>query len=543
MKGRTFVKRFGFASIFSLCIVIFVAYVVLLASQQSSHVLEEQEAGCTSIQAGRLATADGSVITAHSCDGNYRTWLNVVPRAKHFEGSMNKVYAGKMHTETSTDMRNVTEKGEIPQSAVTFAFLNTAYPCLNEHQLAIGETTIGGRKELYNGAGMFMIEELERIMLERCTNARDAIKLAGQLVREHGYGDWGECITIADEKEVWHLEIFGAGLKEKGAVWAAVRIPDDHVGISANIPRISELNLKDPDRFMASDNVHSLAIEKGWWDPKSGEPFKFWKAYSGQKPFSTREYYVLNTLAPSLKLDINAEELPFSVKPDKRVSVRDIMKLYRETYAGTDFDMTKNLMVKDRRSDQLIKSPVANPWISRDMAELLNTLKPGVIERSRTIAIAGCSYSHIIQCRSWLPDPVGGVCWFAFDNPGQSARIPIFAGTTELPPNFEVCAQNRFRTDSACWHFRRANRLATVRWGEAEKFIVEAIREFEDRAFAELPHVETIALELYGKGDSEENIARTKKYLTKYTNDFARAAMSKYWELGDKFWGMFGRGF
>ena len=543
MKGRTLVKRFGFAAIFCLCLIVSIVYVIPLSSQPGSTGFEEPESGCTSIQAGRLATADGSVITAHSCDGNYRTWLNIVPRAKHFEGSKNKVFAGKLHTETSTDLRNVSEKGEIPEVAETFAFLNTAYPCLNENQLAIGETTIRGKKELYNGAGLFVIEELERIMLERCTNAREAIKLAGQLVKEYGYGDWGECITVADEKEVWHFEIFGAGLKQKGAVWAAVRIPDDHVGISANIPRISELDLKDPDHCMASDNVYSLAIEKGWWDPKSSEPFRFWKAYSGQKPFSTREYYVFNTLAPSLKLDINAAELPLSVKPDRKVSVRDVMKLYRETYAGTDDDMTKNLLVKDQRSDQLIKSPVANPWMSREMIELLNTLKPGVIERSRTIAIAGCSYSHIIQCRGWLPDSVGGVCWFAFDNPGQSARIPIFAGATDLPPNFEVCAQHRFRTDSAAWHFRRANRLATVRWGEAEKFIAEAIQEFEDRAFAELPHVEKIALELYGKGESEENIARTKGYLTKYTNDFARAAMSKYWELGDRFWGMFGRGF
>jgi dipeptidase len=543
MKGRTLVKRLGLAAIFLLCLIVSIVYVIPLSSQPGNKSFEEPEFGCTSIEAGRLATADGSVITAQSCDSNYRTWLNIVPRTKHFEGAKNMIFAGKLHTETSTDMRNVSEKGEIPEVAETFAFLNTAYPCLNENQLAIGETTIRGKKELYNGAGLFVIEELERIMLERCTNAKDAIKLASQLVKEYGYGDWGECITIADEKEVWHLEIFGAGLKEKGAVWAAVHIPDDHVGISANIPRISELNLKDPDHYMASDNVYSLAIEKGWWDPKSGEPFKFWKAYSGQKPFSTREYYVLNTLAPSLKLDINAEELPFSVKPDKKVSVRDIMKLYRETYAGTDFDMTKNLMVKDQRSDQLIKSPVANPWMSREMIELFNTLKPGVIERSRTIAIANCSYSHIIQCRGWLPDPIGGVCWFAFDNPGQSTRIPIFAGTIELPPSFEVCAQHRFRTDSACWHFRRANRLATVRWGEAEKFIVEAIKEFEDRAFTELPHVEKIALDLYGKGESEENIARAKQYLTKYTNDFARAAMSKYWELGDKFWGMFGRGF
>jgi len=121
-----------------------------------------------------------------------------------------------MHTETSTDPRNITEKGEVPDVKETFAFLNTAYPCLNEHQLAIGETTIGGKKELYNSSGMFMIEEIERLMLERCTTAREAIKLAGQLIKEYGYGDWGECITIADKKEVWQFEVFGAGLREKG---------------------------------------------------------------------------------------------------------------------------------------------------------------------------------------------------------------------------------------------------------------------------------------------------------------------------------------
>lgn len=542
MGGRSLIKRF--ASVFILSFFVIAAVSVIPdPSQPDRRVIEDLEGGCTSIQVGRLASVDGSVITAHSCDGNYRTWLNIVPRNKYLEGSTNKVYAGKMHTETPADLRNVTEKGEIPQVAETFSFLNTAYPCLNEHQLAIGETTIGGRKELFNSGGMFMIEELERIMLERCTNARDAIKLAGQLVREYGYGDRGECLTIADKKEVWHFEIFGAGLKEKGAVWAAVRIPDDHVGISANIPRISELHLDDPDRYMASDNVYSFAIEKGWWDPKSGEPFRFWKAYSGQKPFSIREFYVFNALAPSLHLDINASELPFSVKPDQKVSVREVMKLYRETYAGTDFDMTKNLMVKDRRGDQFIKSPVAHPWMSRDLVDLFNALKPGVIERARTIAIAGCAYSHVIQCRGWLPDPVGGVCWFAFDNPGQSARIPIFAGTMELPSSFEVCAQHRFRTDSACWHFRRANRLATVRWGEAESLIVEAVQEFEEKAFAELPYVEKVFLNLFGKGDNEASVARAKRYLTKYTTDFARAAMSKYWELGDKFWAMFGRGF
>jgi dipeptidase len=493
--------------------------------------------------AGRLATTDGSVITAHTCDGNYRQWLNIVPRAQHFEGGTTKVFMGKMHTETSTDPRNITEKGEVPDVKETYAFLNTAYPCLNEHQLAIGETTIGGKKELYSSSGMFMIEEIERLMLERCTSAREAIKLAGQLIKEHGYGDWGECITIADKKEVWQFEVFGAGLREKGGIWAAVRIPDDHVGISANIPRIGELDLKNPDRFMASDNVISYAVEKGWWDPKSGEPFKFWKAYSGQKPFSMREFFVFSRLAPSLNLKMEAEELPFSVKPDHKVSVPELLKMYRETYDGTEYDMTKNLLVEDRKTGGMAKSPVANPWMSRETFALLNTLKPGAVERARTIAIAGCAYATVLQCRDWLPDPVGGLCWFAFDNPGQSARIPIFAGVTELPPSFEICAQHRFRTDSAAWAFRRANRLATVRWGDARPLVEAAIKEFEDKAFEDLPYVEKRAAELYGKGNNPESIKRTQEYLTKYTNDFARAAMSRYWELGDKLWTMFSRGF
>lgn len=509
------------------------------SSQETPFDWEGWEAGCTSIMVGREATTDGSVITAHSCDGNYRTWLNIVPHKKHPKGATNKIYSGKMHTETSWDLRGILLRGEIPEVEETYAFMNVAYPCMNEKQLAIGETTIGGRKELYNSEGMFMIEEIERLMLERCTTAREAIKLAGELVKKYGYGDRGECITIADPKEVWHFEIFGAGPLEMGAVWAAVRIPDDHVGVSANIPRIAELNLDNPDYYMASDNVFSVAEEMGWWDPNSGEPFKFWKAYGGRRAFSTREYFVLSTLAPSLNLDMKAIELPFSVKPEKKVSIRDVLAFYRQTYAGTDLDSTKNLIVKDRRSKEMVKSPVANPWMSYDLLNLLNTLKPGVVQRQRTIAISGCSYSEVLQCRDWLPDPVGGIAWFAFDNPGQSPRIPIFAGVTELPSSFEICDQHRFRTDSAAWAFRRANRLATVGWGRAKEHIEGAIKEFEGKAFMDLPGIEKNALELYKNGE----VDKLNEYLTKYTNDFARAAINKYWELGDKFFHMFKWGF
>jgi dipeptidase len=196
---------------------------------------------------------------------------------------------------------------------------------------------------------MSVIKKLQRIVLERCTKARDAIRLIGDLIKEYGYGGRGECLTIADSKEVWHFKIMGGGPVEVGAVWAAVRIPDEQVGVSANIPRISELNVNDPDHYMASENFFSLAEEMEWWDPKSNEPFKFWKAYSGRRPYASREFYILSTLGPSLNLKWGVEELPFSVKPDKKLSVRDVMKYYRETYEGHEFDKLKNLFVKPRK--------------------------------------------------------------------------------------------------------------------------------------------------------------------------------------------------
>ena len=519
---------------------IFLAGALPTETRPQDAVLEIPQS-CTSIMVGRLASSDGSVMTSHSCDGNYRTWLNVVPAEKPGPGAKTKIFAGLLHTESPSDMVGVAEKGEVPQAAETFAYLNTAYPCLNEHQLAIGESTIGGRRELQNPDGRLYIEEIERLMLQGCRTAREAIRLADRLIKDYGYGDAGECLTIADPKEVWHFEVFGAGLGQAGGVWAAVRIPDDEVGVSANIPRIAEIDLGHPDRFMASDNVFSLAEKKKWWDPKSGQPFKFWKAYSGVKPFSTREYYILNALAPSLNLSMDAEELPFSVKPQTKLSVRDVLKFFRETYAGTEFDPTKNLMVQARDSDKMEKSPAANPWMSRDLVALLNTLKPGTVEAKRTIAIAGCSYATVLQCRSWLPDPVGGLCWFAFDNPALSPRLPIFAGVKKLPPGFEYCAQHRFRTDSACWAFRRADRLATVRWGTARPYIETARDEFEDKAFGELPDIEKKAVEILRAGNGGPDACAA--YLTNYSGDFARAAVRKYEELGDTFWMLFGRGF
>jgi dipeptidase len=528
---------------------IFLLNFSILAQAQYLNTDEETQSqfgNCTSIMVGRLTTTDGSVITSHTCDGPYRTWLEIFPHTKYEKGAIHSVYSGTLYPrETSWDMRNVKKTGEIPEAEETYAFLNTAYPCLNEKQLAIGETTIGGRPELRNENGIFYIEELEKIALQRSRTAREAIKLIGKLAEEYGYGDYAECITIADPKEVWQLEIAGSGKGKPSAIWCAARIPDDHVGVSANKPRISTIDFNNSDLFMYSTDLQEVAKNLGYWDGK--EPLKFWKVISTSvKPFGIREFYILSTLAPSLKLSMDTTELPFSVKPEKKLSPRDVIKYFRETYEGTQWDMTKNLEITLKRWDENgnvtknnVKPSFASSWMNRELILQLNKLKPGIVENGYTIAQNFCSYSHIILCRSWLPDEVGAIAWFSFDNPALSPRIPIFSGVMKLPSSFGICGQQRYTPDAAIWSFREANRLATINWTKGRTLIEPAVKEFEDKAFEEVPIVEKKVTELVKAGKNEE----AKQYVTSYTNNFAYAAMKRWEEMKEPLWSMYSMGF
>ena len=473
---------------------------------------------CTSIMAGRLATTDGSVITSHTCDGRYRTWVKMEPAADHEPGAMHAVLRGTMKTASPNDTTGVKLIGEIPEVPHTYAYLNTAYPCLNEKQLAIGETTFGGPGELENPAGMFTIEELERIALQRCTSAREAILLMGSLAEKYGYGDSGECLTVADKNEVWQFEILGVGKDKIGAVWAARRIPDDHVAVSANVPRISWKSRKDKD-VLFSANVEQVARDNGLWDGK-GE-FVFWKVYncdySNGRNFHDREYFILNHFAPSLGLTYDMDELPFSVKPEKPVDIREVMALFRETYEGTDFDMTRKVLLarpetKQHPADTIV-SPVANPWLTGTMRNTLNTLAPGTVEFRRTVAVAWCAYSHVTQLRNWLPDSVGGICWLSLDNPAQSPRIPVFCGATEMPEAYSVCGQKEYNPDCALWQFRRANKLATVAWQSTKEQFNKELLEIEELAVTGLPQAEvpSVALNAYTGYIYDESVRRWQK--------------------------------
>lgn len=488
---------------------------------------------CTSIMVGRLASTDGSVMTSHTCDGSYRTWMSIEPAQTFSKDTTVNIYDNLMHTEHSKDMSGTTVLGTIPQVKHTYRFLNAAYPCLNEKQLGIGETTITGRKELRNKQGMFRIEELERIALQRCSTARDAIRLMGELIKTYGYGDSGECLTVADKQEVWIFEVFGEGAGKIGGVWAAQRIPDDCIAVSANICRIGKIDTKDKDNFMYSDNVFDVAESMKLWDGK-GE-FSFWKAYSGgnynnePKNYSVRELFIMQQLAPSAGFTDAISELPVAVKPDKKVSAEDVMHLLASYYEGTDKSLSNRI---DSIAVTNPTAMVSNPWMRPDeIARHSAEINDPKFKNIRTVSVSWCSYSTVIQLRSWLPDEVGGVAWISLDNPGQSPRFPIFSGNTALPALLSVCGQHRDRDDAALTHYRHANRLATVRWGKARKTMIPAQQYFIDKGFRELPFVENTWKTMNG-----ENPKGATAFLNGYTADFFHATIGKWDELEHSYW-------
>ncbi|MBQ7472714.1 MAG: C69 family dipeptidase [Prevotella sp.] len=507
---------------------------------------ERSPLSCTSIVVGKQASQDGSVMTSHTCDSWYRTWMQMVPARDYERDTITAIYDGRMHTQSAQDSTKMYRKGVIPQVRHTFRYLDTAYPCMNEKQLAMGETTISGRDTLMNKKGMFMIEELERIALERCSTARQAIRLMGDLVRQYGYGDSGECLTIADKSEAWIFEIFGEGPKKIGGVWAAVRIPDDEIAVSANISRISTLDLADKDHYMASDNVYDVAKRLKLWDRK--EEFCFWKAYSGgnyfgeKKNYSVREHFIMNSLAPSLCLSDTVENLPLSVKPDKPVSAETIMRLLASYYEGTDKNLSGRHMIpnpkrkdkdgnlKENEPDSIV-SPFSNPWMRPDEINMYYAMGDSAMKNIRTVSVPWCAYSTVIQLRSWLPDEVGGVAWIALDNPGESPRFPIFCGVTELPKMLQVCGQHDQRDDAALWHYRKANRLATLRWGTYRKTL-EPLRDyFMEKGARELKFVEDTWNDLNARQPEE-----AQRMLNGYTADFFGATITRWDELARELW-------
>lgn len=515
------------------------ASITMSAQTTTDPITEGME--CTTITVGKKASVDGSVITSHT-DDSHRTRTNMLiePAADHPEGSMVKMYKRQWapKEEGKMDKYANIEIGEIPQVDHTYKYLNTAYPCVNEKQLAIGESTFGGRSELQSDNGLIDCQRLCMLMLQRCSTARGAIKMAGDLLEKYGWNDAGECLTIADKEEVWHLEIVGPGKGKVGAVWAAQRVPDDHISVNANASTIREINLKDKDYYMASKNIYSVAEENGWWSKKDGE-FSFAYAYAPDTRTSIactrREWRVFDLLAPSLELDPNSENFPFSVKPDTLVSMEDLVRVFKDYYEGTEFDLRKNLTVTDKEGKSVI-SPMANPFMKNDELKLNRINGAWGWRGERNIAVHFTVYATIIQCRNWMPDEIGAICWFALDNVASSVYVPIYATVKDIPSEYKTDGRETgFSKDAAWWVFNRLGTLTAQRWGDMHKVVDNVWNPTQKKFFETQKNIDKDALTLYNQGNKEGAI----DVVTKYSNECCREALDKAWKTGDLLWTTF----
>lgn len=489
--------------------------------------------GCTSITAGRKATADGSVITSHTDDSHRtRSWMNIVPAKTYNKDAKSPMYKRQKCDSFAMPTYSHKKIGEIPQVSQTFGFINTAYPCMNTKQLAIGESTFGGRPCLQSDKGLIDCQRLARLILERCSTARQAIKLAGQLTKKYGWNDAGECLTIADKNEVWHLEIVGPGKNKTGAIWAAQRVPDEHISVNANASTIKEIDLSNKDYFMASENVFQVARDSGWWKPEQ-EHFRFCYAYAPNSRTSfasrRREWRVFNLLAPSQHLHANAENFPFSVKPDTLVTLEKLVSVFKDYYEGTPYNFIKNITcIND--SGKTVISPLANPFMPYDMNKIFDINGGWGWLGERTIARWYTMYATIIQCRNDLPDEIGGVVWLAQDNVASSVYIPVYCSVTDLPKSYKTPGRiNGYSRESAWWAFNRLGTLTAQRWGDMRYDVDSIWQPIQKKLLNNQKDIEEKAMKI-------ENKEKRIRFLTNYTMQWGNKVVDEAWKLGDFLW-------
>jgi dipeptidase len=397
----------------------------------------------------------------------------------------------------------------------------------------MGESTIGCQLKMRNPtpSAILDITTLTLIAMERCKTAREAIKLMGSLAEKHGYGyhDGGEMLAVADPEEVWVFEIMPVGplwtpnSGKPGAVWCAERVPDDQVSVCPNESRIGEIDLGHPDYFMASPNVISYAVESGYYDPNSGKPFNWKRAYSPAKGSAAstlarrgRLWRFFSLVAPSQKFSPETENMdfPFSVKPDRKLSLQDVISLTRDKYKESQYDPAKGLKA----------GPFSNPnYFQGFRLDDQNYSNP------RCIGVNNVEYTTVTQSRKWLADPVGGIVWLAFGAQDTSCYMPLYAGISEVPHSFSIGDHWVFNRESARWAFDYVDFHTQVVYSYAIEDVRKAQAEWEEKAVARGPAIDKTAQELY-----RQDPGLATDFLTDYCINNADKVVHAWWELGDR---------
>lgn len=494
---------------------------------------------CTVIMVGKNASTDGSVISTHTCDCGLCDWTwRYVPAKDHKDGALRRVYYfNQFKTPPPAqglrwDQYEANFTGlSIPQVSHTYGYLHGMFGYMNDNQVSIGESTIGCRKGLNNPTAKFDITFLTLIAMERAKTARQAIKIMGELAEKYGYGasDSGEMLAVSDPHEIWVFEIIPVGplwspkSGNPGAVWCAQRIPDDHVSMCPNESRIGEVNINKKNWFMASPNYQSLAIKKKFYNPEKDGKFNWKRSYSpsdysaaGTNGNRGRMWRFYDLVAPSKKFDpgTNNMDFPFSIKPDKKLSVQEVMNMTRDTFQGTPYAAGKGLLGGP------FNNPNHLPYGFKYKDKKYNT--------PRVFGVNRAEYITVIQCRNWLPNHIGGIVWIAFGAQDTACYMPFYAGVTKIPDSFKIGDHWEFDRKSARWCFDYTDYHVQPMYSYAVKDIRIAQKKWEGGAVKRTARIDRRAKELYQK---DPKLAR--EYLTEYCNNNANLVIDAWWKLGD----------
>ena len=467
---------------------------------------------CTNLIAGKKATADGSVMVTYAADSHtlYGA-LYHQPAAVYPKGSMRKV--------VEWDTGKVL--GEIPEVERTYNVVGN----MNEHQLVIAESTWGGREELQDTTGNSIIDygSLIYITLQRAKTAREAIDIMADLVDKYGYASSGESFSIADKDEVWVMELIGKGA-EKGAVWIAVRIPDNAISGHANEPRIRQVDMKDKKNVRYSKDVVSFARKRGYFNGKDAD-FSFADAYADH-PADTRRgcdgrvWSYFRRFNPDTEKyhawcsGENNEPMPLYVIPDRKVTLQDMQERMRDHFEDTPFNMTSDIGA----------GPNNVPYRWRPMTfkvdgkEYLN---------ERAIATQQTGWHFVSQTRDYLPDPVGGVLWFGTDDTNTSVYMPFYCSMTVVPHELSVDNGDllTYSDDSNFW---MTNWVANQAYNRYDLMIPEIRKvqgELETEFISGRQGTEAELVALYESGDIDglrDKVNAEGAYIAKKSTDAYR---------------------
>ena len=469
---------------------------------------------CTNFLVTRGASVNGATMITYAADAHFLYGeLYYRPAADHPAGSMTKIYewdTGKF-------------LGEIKQVSHTYSVVGL----MNEHQLAIGETTYGGHPELVDSTGIIDYGSLMFLALQRAKTAREAIQVMGDLMAEYGYCSLGESFSIADKNEVWIMDLIAKGPGNTGAVWVARRIPDGYVSAHANQARITTFPLDDPETCIYAEDVISFAREQGYFDGKD-KNFSFSDTYApvtfgGARFCEARVWSFFSKITGGMDqyLDYAKGEnlenrMPLWVKPSTKLAAHDLMNYMRDHYEGTPLDMTQDVGA----------GPYRMPYRWRPL-----TWSVGDVTycNERATATQQTGYSFVTESRNWLPDWIGGIFWFGVDDAATTVYNPMYCGIERVPEHFEVGNGDMitYSETSAFWAFNFVSNFCYLRYDLMTPDVLKVQSELETKYIRNTEAVDMAAVELYNK-----NPELAREFLTDYSISVGERTFKRWKELG-----------